>query len=87
MHERLRRELELNDGAGLSTADVLPAAGPTSGHGVGLADRGVIEPGRRADLVLLDGDPIADIRATRSIRRIWIGGIEHEPAEAKDQAG
>jgi hypothetical protein len=37
--------------------------------------------------VLLDGNPIADIRAARSIRRIWIGGIEHEPGGAEDQAG
>jgi len=34
----------------------------------------VIEPGRRADLVLIDGDPLQDIRATRSIRRVWCGG-------------
>ena len=30
----------------------------------GYIDRGVIEPGRRADLVLIDGDPIADISTT-----------------------
>ena len=40
----------------------------------GLADRGAVEPGRRADLVLIDGDPLRDIRATRSIRRVWCGG-------------
>ena len=85
--ESLHRELELLAGAGLSTTDVLRAATQLPATVFGLADRGVIEPGRRADLVLLDGDPIADIRATRSIRRIWIGGIEHEPAEATDQAG
>jgi hypothetical protein len=33
--------------------------------------------GRRADLVLIDGDPLQDIRATRSIRRIWCGGAGH----------
>jgi imidazolonepropionase-like amidohydrolase len=85
--ESLHRELELLAGAGLSTADVLRAATELPATVFGLADRGVIEPGKRADLVLLDDDPIADIRATRSIRRIWIGGIEHEPAEATDQAG
>jgi imidazolonepropionase-like amidohydrolase len=37
----------------------------------------VIEPGRRADLVLIDGDPIVDIRATRQIRRVWCAGVEH----------
>ncbi len=42
-----------------------------------------IEPGKRADLVLIDDDPLADIRATRSIRRIWCGGIERAPAETR----
>ncbi|MFG2495391.1 hypothetical protein ACGFSD_30685 [Streptomyces caniferus] len=46
----------------------------------GLTDRGAVEPGLRADLVLVDGAPIADIRATRQIRRIWCGGTEHTPA-------
>lgn len=32
--------------------------------------------GERADVILLARDPVRDIRATRSIRRIWCGGIE-----------
>jgi imidazolonepropionase-like amidohydrolase len=85
--ESLHRELELLAGAGLSTVELLRAATELPATAFGLADRGVIEPGRRADLVLLDGNPIADIRAARSIRRIWIGGIEHEPGGAEDQTG
>jgi hypothetical protein len=27
--------------------------------------------------VLIDGDPVADIRATRRIRRVWCAGVEH----------
>ena len=34
-------------------------------------------PAAPADLVLIDGDPIADIRATRQIRRVWCAGVEH----------
>jgi imidazolonepropionase-like amidohydrolase len=79
--ESLHRELELLTGAGLSTVDALRAATAAPATVFGLADRGRIEPGKRADLVLLDDDPLADIRATRSIRRIWIGGIEIDPAE------
>jgi imidazolonepropionase-like amidohydrolase len=78
----LHRELELLTGAGLSTVDALRAATAAPATVFGLADRGVIEPGKRADLVLLDDDPLADIRATRSIRRIWVGGVEQDPAEA-----
>ncbi|MFI2271272.1 amidohydrolase family protein [Catenuloplanes sp. NPDC020197] len=40
----------------------------------GLADRGVVGPGRRADLVLVDGDPTTDIHATARIRHVWIAG-------------
>ena len=47
----------------------------------GLRDRGAIEPGLRADLILIEEDPLQDIRATALIRRIWCGGVEREPAE------
>jgi imidazolonepropionase-like amidohydrolase len=78
--ESLHRELELLVGAGLSTVDALRAATVLPAEHFGLPDRGVIEPGRRADLILIDGDPVQDIKATRSIRRIWCGGIEYLPS-------
>jgi len=81
--EGLHREFELLAAAGLAAADILRAATVLPATYFGLADRGMIEPGKRADLVLLDQDPLADIRATRSIRRIWIGGIECEPADIR----
>jgi imidazolonepropionase-like amidohydrolase len=45
----------------------------------GLADRGVIAPGKRADLVLIDGDPVAGIRTTCQIQTVWFAGIEPKP--------
>jgi imidazolonepropionase-like amidohydrolase len=36
---------------------------------------GTIEPGRRADLILLAGDPLADIRALRQVRFVMKGGV------------
>ena len=75
--ESLHDELELLIEAGLSTVEALRAATVLPAQYFGLHDRGVIEPGRRADLVLIDGDPIADIRATRQIRRVWCAGVEH----------
>jgi imidazolonepropionase-like amidohydrolase len=79
--ESLHRELELLADAGLSTREVLLAATALPARYFGLPDRGTIRPGLRADLILIEEDPLQDIRATRSIRRIWCGGIEHEPAE------
>lgn len=78
--ESLHEELELLIEAGLSAVEALRAATVLPAQHFGLHDRGVIEPGRRADLVLVDGDPIADIRATRLIRRVWCAGVEHRVA-------
>jgi len=41
-----------------------------------LSGRGVIEPGARADLALVSGDPTTDITATRRIGGVWKRGIE-----------
>ncbi|TKA64526.1 hypothetical protein B0A49_10080 [Cryomyces minteri] len=74
--ESLSQELELLINAGLSTLDVLRAATVLPARHFGLKDRGAIAKGLRADLVLLSANPLHDIRATRSIERIWIGGVE-----------
>ncbi len=74
--ESLHHELELLVAAGLSVLDALRAATSLPARHFGLPDRGGIEPGLRADLVLIDGDPLADIRATRNIRRVWCAGTE-----------
>lgn len=72
--ESLHQELRLLVEAGLSTAEALDAATTVAAEQFGLDDRGRIEPGLRADIVLLDADPLADISATRSIRGVWIAG-------------
>ncbi|MET9487474.1 amidohydrolase family protein [Nocardia sp. NPDC006630] len=73
----LHRELELLVAAGLTPAAAIRAATSLPAKHFGLTDRGVIAPGMRADLVLIDGDPLADIRATRAITRVWCAGNEH----------
>ncbi|MDE5821874.1 MAG: hypothetical protein K2H63_05255 [Paramuribaculum sp.] len=40
------------------------------------SDRDNIESGKRADLVLVDGDPTKDISVCRNIQRVWVKGIE-----------
>jgi imidazolonepropionase-like amidohydrolase len=62
--------------AGLSISAALRAATSLPAKHFGLSDRGAVEPGLRADLVLVDGDPLADISATRAIRRVWLAGVE-----------
>jgi imidazolonepropionase-like amidohydrolase len=77
--DSLHHELELLVDAGLTSLDALRAATVLPARYFALEDRGVAEPGRRADLVLIGGDPLRDIRATRSLRRVWCGGIERAP--------
>ena len=73
----LHDELKLLVEAGLPNREALKAATVMPAVVFGLSDRGSLEPGEhRADLVLLDGDPLEDITATRRIRKVWIQGIE-----------
>lgn len=71
----VHRELELLVNCGVSTTDALRAATSGPAGTFGLSDRGRVATGLRADLLLVEGDPTVDIRATRRIRRIWRGGL------------
>jgi hypothetical protein len=59
----------------LPNATVLASA--TSGAAAWLRrdDLGAIAPGKRADLVLIDGDPLSDIADTRKIAAVWMDGV------------
>ena len=74
----LHGELELLVEAGLTPAEALRAATSAPAGVFGLKDRGRLAPGLRADLVLVDGDPSQDIRATRAIVGIWKAGLAVE---------
>ncbi|MEU8357049.1 amidohydrolase family protein [Nonomuraea sp. NPDC048882] len=73
----LHQELRLLVEAGLSPAEALRAATSLPARHFSLGDRGSVEPGRRADLVLIDGDPLAGITATEHVLRVWCAGVEH----------
>jgi imidazolonepropionase-like amidohydrolase len=68
-------ELALMAKAGLTPAQVLVAATGAAARCVGLAGQvGTLETGARADFVVLGADPLADIRNTRTIESVWVGG-------------
>ncbi|WP_336208662.1 amidohydrolase family protein [Nonomuraea sp. LPB2021202275-12-8] len=71
----MHRELLMLTQAGLSAEEALAAATSLPARHFGLADRGRIAPGLRADLVLVDGDPTRDITATRAITEVWRRGV------------
>jgi imidazolonepropionase-like amidohydrolase len=60
--------------AGLTAQQALAAATALPARHFGLADRGRIAPGLRADLLLVRGDPGKDITAVRDIAAIWKNG-------------
>jgi len=71
----LHRELEMLVAAGLTPMQALAASTIVPARWFG-AERewGSIAPGRRADLVLLDADPLRDIRNTTRISSVLVGG-------------
>ena len=71
----LHRELELLGRCGITPAQALNAATAAPARVFNLADRGHTAPGQRADLMLVSGDPLTDITATRAIERIWRAGV------------
>jgi imidazolonepropionase-like amidohydrolase len=67
-------EMELLVRAGLTPSEALSAATMLPAVKFKLGDRGRIAPGMRADLLLVEGDPTVDIKATRAIVAIWKNG-------------
>ncbi len=71
----VHHELQLLVAAGLTPTQALRAATAVPARRFNLTDRGRIQPGARADLLLVDGDPTTDITTTLSIRDIWRRGV------------
>jgi imidazolonepropionase-like amidohydrolase len=74
------RELEAMVSAGMPALDAITAATLLPARMLGLSDRGSLEPGKRADFIVLDADPLDDIVHTRRIAAVVIGGVELDRA-------
>jgi imidazolonepropionase-like amidohydrolase len=74
------REIELVAAAGLSPEEALAAATRIPAEMVGLGEElGTVEIGKKADMVILDGDPLEDLSALRSIRWTIKEGVARSP--------
>jgi imidazolonepropionase-like amidohydrolase len=67
-------ELEMMAAAGLSPAQVLRSATIDAARGMKLDDVGALAPGRWADLVVLERNPLESIANTRSLVQVWLAG-------------
>jgi imidazolonepropionase-like amidohydrolase len=76
----LHRELELLVLSGLTPSEALASATSEPARAFGFHDRGRIAAGLRADLLLVNGDPTVDIRATRDIVGVWKLGVQYTRA-------
>jgi imidazolonepropionase-like amidohydrolase len=70
-----QRELELLVESGLTPMQAIVAGTLENARFFHADDRlGSVEPGKLADLVLVEGDPLADISAMRRVRRVMLAG-------------
>jgi len=79
----LHKELEAEVAAGLTPMEALVSATRGAARGIGIdSQRGTIEAGKAADLVLIDGNPADDIKNTRRIRYVIKDGrlVHQAPA-------
>jgi imidazolonepropionase-like amidohydrolase len=76
------REMELMNEAGMTPMQVLVAATKTAADVIGQGDRiGTIEPGKLADVLVIDGEPLRDISHIRKLSAVIANGRMLDPAE------
>jgi imidazolonepropionase-like amidohydrolase len=58
----------------LSPAEILVAVTRSPATALGLSDRGVLQPGKRADLLIVEGDPLQDLSCMQHVRAVMKAG-------------
>ena len=84
----LNRELELYVQAGLTPMEAIQSATLVAARAMRLdADSGTVEPGKRADLLLVQGNPLDDIRNLRRVVRVVANGRLYSSAQLGRSVG
>ena len=79
-HHELALELELMVQVGLTPEQALRAATVSCADILGWSDKlGTLASGKEADVVLLEGNPLDDISATRRVRHVFKAGAHYAP--------
>ena len=74
------KELEIFVALGMSPEQAIAAATSAAAAQLGLNDRGLLEKGRRADFLILNSNPLENIRATQDIHSVFLLGKELDRA-------
>ena len=84
----IQEEMKALVRAGLTPGAAIAAATRDAAAAIGAADSlGTLEPGKLADFVVLEGDPLADIANVELVSRVAKAGVLHDPAHILDALG
>ncbi|MGH3053869.1 MAG: amidohydrolase family protein, partial [Gaiellaceae bacterium] len=84
----LHREIELYVRAGFTPMEAIQAATIVPARVMGVdKEVGTVEAGKRADLIVLNGNPLADIRNTRNVEYVITNGVMYNCAELWKSVG
>jgi imidazolonepropionase-like amidohydrolase len=80
-------EMDLYVKSDIPPLEAIRAATQTAARSLGIdKDRGTLEPGKRADFLILDADPVKDVKNVRAIAAIYKAGERVGPARSNESS-
>ena len=84
----LHREIELYVQSGFTPMEAIQAATIVPARAMGLEkESGTVEKGKRGDLILINGNPLEDVRNTRNVEFVITNGVMYHTAELWQSVG